>query len=397
MLSSLGVLVVLMLAALPVAPSVAATTPPEIVPIPPASTTEVLEAIPLEDLNEAELAKLIGQQPGLEGLPETPLTTAIEEVLAKLAGKGVTVGELGEPGELVPKVEEALEKLLSPSELLLLLKGTPLSELLGNGLGSLEPDELVQQAVEASSHPEELLTQALSGVNPEKLETAVGSTLAGEPFSKTSVSELASSLGTTESSLVEALGTNSEKLPGSAKAFTAPLTNGETLSVVNGFEGPSLATLKGGETGGGDGGNGGESGSGGFGGKGGNGGSGSGSGTPSTTIVLSGGTPAPGSGTPTGTATAVGKVKVISHKVHGKTATLVVQVPSAGGLTLSGSRVKRVSQQTAKSERVTIKTVLTKAGTASRKRHHHLSVKLNVAFKPVTGAASAASASVRFG
>ena len=93
-LASLAVLVIAILAALPVGSAAAATTPPEITPIPPTSTSEVLEAIPVEDLNEAELAKLIGQQPGLEGLPEGTLTAALEEVLAKLAGKGVTVGEL---------------------------------------------------------------------------------------------------------------------------------------------------------------------------------------------------------------------------------------------------------------------------------------------------------------
>jgi len=397
-LASLAVLVIAILAALPVGSAAAATTPPEITPIPPTSTSEVLEAIPVEDLNEAELAKLIGQQPGLEGLPEGTLTAALEEVLAKLAGKGVTVGELGEPSEIVPEVEEALKKLLSSGELLALLEGSSLSEVLTKGLGSLEPDELVQKLLEASGHPEEVLTQALSGVNPETLESVVGSTLAGEPFSTISVGELASSLGTTLGGLTEALGTNSEKLPETAKAFTAPLTNGETLGALSGIEGLSLATLKGGEAG--NGGNGGEAGNGGSGGKGGNGGngsSGSGSGAPSTTIVISGGTPPPTSGTPTGSAAAVGKVRVISHKVHGNIATVVVQVPSAGSLGLSGNGVKRVAQQTAKSERVTIKTSLTKAGTASRRRQHHITVKLNVTFKPVSGAASRASASARFG
>ncbi len=389
------------LAALPAAPAQAATTPPEIVPVPPAATSEVLEAIPLEDLNASELAKVIGSRPGLEGLPETTLTAALEEVLAKLAGKGVTVEGLGEPGELVPKIEQALKKMLSPGELLALLKGESLTTILTKALGSLEPEEVIKKAIEASSHPEELLTQALSGVNPEQLEKAIGSTLAGEPFTKTSVGELESSLGTTPEQFTQALGTSSEKLPETAKAFTAPLSNGQTLGVLDELQSIGLATLKGEGGGiGGVGGNGnGGSGSGGSGGKGGNGGpGGSGSGAPGAGTTVLVGTPGPGGGSPAGSSTAVGKVKVLSRRVHGNTATIVLQVPSAGSLTVSGGGVKKVTEQAAKSERVTVKTTLTKAGVASRRRHRRgVSVKLTVTFKPVSGAASAASTTAHFG
>ncbi len=388
------------LAALPTAPAQAATTPPEIVAVPPAATSEVLEAIPLEDLNASELAKVIGSQPGLEGLPETTLTAALEEVLAKLAGKGVTVEGLGEPGELVPKIEQALKKLLSPSELLALLKGESLTTILTHALGSLEPEEVIKKAMEASSHPEELLTRALSGVNPEQLDKAVGSTLAGEPFTKTNAGELESSMGTTPEQFTQALGTNTEKLPETAKAFTAPLSNGQTLGVLDELQSVGLATLKG--EGGGVGGNGGEAGNGGSGGKGGNGGPGGsgsgGSGAPGAgnTVVI--GTSGPVGGSTAGSGAAVGKVKVLSHKVHGDTATIVLQVPSAGSLTVSGGGVKKVTEQTARSERVTVKSTLTKAGIASRRRHHSgVSVKLTVTFKPVSGAASAASTTAHFG
>ena len=390
------------LAALPAAPAQAAGTPPEIVPVSPAAATEVLEAIPLEDLNASELSKVIGSQPGMEGLPEITVTAALEEVIAKLVGKGVTLEGLGEPSALVPEIELALKKLLSPEELLNLLKGESLTTILTTVLGSLAPQELLKKTLESSSHPEELLTQALSGVNPETLEEAVGSTLAGEPFTKTNVAELASSLGTSPEQLTQALGTSTEQLPETAKAFTAPLANGQTLGVLDELQSIGFATLKG-EAGGvgGSGGNGGEAG-GGSGGKGGNGGPGGsgagGSGSPSGTTTVVVNTPGPTGGSPTGASAAAGKVKVISHKVHGNTATVVLQVPSAGSLTLSGSGVRKVTQQTAKSERVTVKTTLTKAGIASRRHHHRgMSVKLNVTFKPVTGAASAASTSAHFG
>lgn len=390
--SVLAGLLLAVLAALPVAPARAAT-PPEILPVAPASTTEVLEAIPLEALNASELAEVIGQRPGLEGLPETTLTSALEEVLETLADRGVTIKGLGEPGELVPELEQVLTKLLSPEELSALLKGDTLTAVLTKALGGMKPQELVEQALESSGDPEALLTQALYAVNPEVLDKALGSTLAGEPFTELTVGELESALGATPEQFTRALGTSSEQLPETAKAFTAPLTDGQSLGVLDEPQGVGLAALKG-EAGG----NGGSA-AGGKGGNGGPGGSGSGgSGAPSGTTTVLIGTPGPGGGGPAGSGAAVGKVKVISHKVHGRTATVVLQVPSAGSLTLSGSGLRKVTEQTAKSERVTVKSTLTKAGVASR-RHHHgaLSVKVTVTFKPVTGTASAAGTTAHFG
>ncbi len=301
----------------------------------------------------------------------------------------------------MPELETVIKRLLSPSELVGLLKGQTLQELLTNALGSVEPTKLISEAVAKSENPGELVTQALSGVNPEKLESAVGSTLAGEPFSTTTVGELANSYGTTEAGLTEALGTSSEQLPPTAMALTAPLTDGKTLGVLSGTEGLSLATLEGAE--GGLGGLGGSGGVGGVGGRGGAGGSpggtsSGGTGTPGspTTVVID--APGPSGPSTTGSTAAAGKVKVISRKVHNGTASVVVQVPSAGRLTLSGHGVKSVNQQTDAGERVTIKTSLTKAGVASRRRHRHgIAVQLKVAFKPVSGASSAANTTVRFG
>ena len=183
----------------------------------------------------------------------------------------MTVEGLSEPNEIVPELETVIKRLLSPSELVGLLKGQTLKELLTNALGSVEPTKLISEAVAKSEDPGELVTQALSGVNPEKLESAVGSTLAGDPFSTTTVGELANSYGTTEAGLTEALGTSSEQLPPTAMALTAPLTDGKTLGVLSGTEGLSLATLEGSE--GGLGGLGGSGGVGGVGGRGGAGGS----------------------------------------------------------------------------------------------------------------------------
>ena len=392
----LGVLVGALLAALPAAPVAAAAPAPEIAPIPAPSAEEVLNEIPLGDLNLTELSELLARRPGLEDLPEGALKDTIEEVLEVLAGEGDTIGNLGEPAQLAPKVEEAIEGLLSHTELVNLLKGEGLDEVLTGALGSLDPTQLVFELVASSGHPEEVITQALDAVDPETLESAIGSTLAGEPFSKTSVGELASSYGTTESGFTEAMGTSSEQLPPTAMALTAPLSNGKTLGVLEGAEGLSLATLTGEGAGGGTGGLGGVGGVGGRGGAGGNLGETLTGGTsPSSTIVIN--VPSPTGSTPAAGAAAAGKLKVISHKVKGRTATVVVQVPGPGRLSLSGRRVKSVTEQTAASERATIKTTLTKAGVAQRRRHPKgITVRLKVSFKPVSGSASAAVATARF-
>jgi hypothetical protein len=402
LLPSLVALAALFSVALPVAPASATTTPLETVAVPPAATEEVVGAIPLEDLNVTELSELLAKRPGLKSLPEGTLRSALEELLATLAKEGVTVEGLSEPNEIVPELETVIKRLLSPSELVGLLKGNTLKEVLTNALGSLEPTKLISEALAKSENPGELVTQALSGVNPEKLESAVGSTLAGDPFSTTTVGELANSEGTTEEGFTKALGTTPEQLPPTAMALTAPLTDGKALDVLSGTEGLSLATLEGAA-----GGLGGSGGVGGVGGRGGAGGSSGGSsggassggtGTPGspTTVVID--APGPSGPSTTGSTATGGRIKVISRKVHNGTASVVVQVPTAGRLTLSGHGVKSVSQQADAGERITIKTSLTKAGVASRRRHRHgIAVQLKVSFKPVSGASSAANTTVRFG
>ena len=297
------------------------------------------------------------------------------------------------------------KKLISPVELLLLLKGSGLSELLAGAVGEVQADELVSKLIESSSQPELLVTQALSDVNPGTLEAAVGSILTGEPFTKTTVGELASSFGTTEGGLTEALGTSAEKLPEGAMALIAPLANSKTLGVLDGQEGLGLVTLAHAEEGGGSGseGSGGGGSGGGTGGSGGVGGAsaggsgGTGPGTLSTTIVINGVAQPGSSGTPS--SKLPGKMKLISRSVHGKTVRLVIQVPGAGRLTLSGRGVKRVSEQTATSERVTLKTALTRAVDASRRRHHHthITIELKVVVTPVGSASSVVHTAARFG
>jgi hypothetical protein len=116
----------------------------------------------------------------------------------------------------------------------------------------------------------------------------------------------------------------------------------------------------------------------------------------STIVVLPPGSSTPSASAKPASTTSVGKVKIVSHKVSGNKATLVLQLPSAGRLTLNGNGFEKVTREAAKAERMTLSTTLTKARTASlRKRHgRKTDVKLTSTFVPVSGHPSAASATV---
>jgi hypothetical protein len=97
------------------------------------------------------------------------------------------------------------------------------------------------------------------------------------------------------------------------------------------------------------------------------------------------------------TAKKLTKVRILSHKVKGRIATIVVQVPAAGKLTLSAYGVKSVSHRAHTAERIILTVALSKAAATSLHKHHnHLKVKLIAAFKPSSGAASSATTTVVF-
>ena len=130
------------------------------------------------------------------------------------------------------------------------------------------------------------------------------------------------------------------------------------------------------------------------GGSGGSGGAG-GSSPGSTLVLLS--VPGTAPGTPAAaTAAKVGKIKVLSHKVKRRQATLVVQVPAAGTLSTAGHGVRAVHRQASRAEKVTVHLALTGAGISALRRHHVMRVPLKVSFAPVSGAKSSASVALQF-
>jgi hypothetical protein len=418
---ALTISLVAFLVALPTAPASASSSTPKITlpatvsALPSSEVENLLSGIPLGDLTTAQLTEVLSKLPSLSGLPADKLKEALTNVIEGLDKKDAPLGQLLDPTEIVPTLETELKKLLSLPELLSLLKGENLTTKLTEALGSLDPSQLLGTLLSSSGTPEQLLTKLFATLNPEKL---LDTTLTGEPFSKATVGELAGDLGMTTATFAKELNTTTTQLPETATALTTPLTNGKILGVLNGLGGVTLSLLGSSEN------------------KGKeaskettkensketakeNGGSQS----KETTRETSNGSSGPGNPTPAGpqgTAVIVsvplaqtgstqspaaksarstkktGKIKVLSHRVRGKVVTVVVQVPAAGKLALDGTGVALVRRETAKAERVTLRTVLTKAGVTSLRRHHRLRVKLAVSFKITGGPSSSSLLTVTF-
>jgi hypothetical protein len=357
----------------------------------PAEVEQVLAGTPLKGVSTAQLSEALARLTGVGVLPAGPLREALEKAIATLQEKGDTLGQLSTP-ELIAEVQAVVNELLSPSqlnELSTLLGGESLSGALTEAVGSLDVSQVLEQLLGSTIGPEKLLGQVLAAVSPETLSTLTGSTLAGESVLKSTVGELASKLGTTPEALAADLGTSSTELPASATALTAPLTNGRTLGVLEGTEGLDLGTLSGGTLGSGGGSSGGSGGTGGTG----------GSGTPGGTTAVLSSVPSQSSATPAASAKpTLAKLKILSRKVKGDVVTLVVQVPAAGKLLVSGRGVKKLSRQVKKAQRLTLRVVATKAEASSLHKHRRrVSLELEASFTPVSGPSSATSTKVAFG
>jgi len=229
-------------------------------------------------------------------------------------------------------------------------------------------------------------------VPSSSLNSLLGSTLTGQPFTQTTVGDLANKLGITTEKLAEDLGVTALQLPATVTALTAPLANGKLLTVLDGPEGLQVTTVETkeaakereakeskeakerSETG--------SSGS---------------NGTSGATSVVVNLPAAAVAATPAAASKTVAKIEILSHRVKGHIATLVLEIPVAGKIVVSGGGVRAVGKGAVKAERLTVRIPLSKAGTASlRKRHNRLSVALKASFKPTSGPSSSASATVHF-
>ncbi len=395
-------------------------------------------------LAELKLGLLSSKELGVVGLEES-LRKAIEQL-----GPSAKLGELVKVEDFLPELNDALEGKLGDLGLLGLLLG----KLPGGGstglegaLGSLSLEQLVGSLLQATTPHEQLAGElaALAGglfgeLGAEnKLEGLLGGSELSNSFAAKTVKEVSEELNTTPKAVSEELGQTTEQLPESATMLTAPLKDGELAGVaptVKGLVTGLLGTLgetpggnKGEEGGSGKGGSGEGSGKGsgegtgsgegkgsgsGEGGKGsgsgeGKGGSGEGKGAGG-----SGGQGGTSSGGPSGSTTVLltmpstspaaaaakqktGKVSILSHRVRGHVATVVVRVPTAGTATLAGRGMRGANRQAARAERLTLRASLARAASASLRHHRRLVVRLDVSFHPTSGSSSSSTVTVIFG
>ncbi len=419
---------------------------------------KLLSALPLGDLSATQLAHYLAALEGVSVLSELKLgllsskelgVVGLEESLRKAIeqlGPSATLGELVEVENFLPELTNALEGKLGDLGLLNLLLG----ELPGGGsaglegaLGSLDLEQLVGSLLKATT-PHEQLANELAGLAgglfgelgaEHTLEGLLGGSEGGSEltggFAAESVKEVAEHLNTTPVAVSEELGQTAAQLPESTTMLTAPLKDGKLAGVAPAVKGLLTGVLgnlgetpegkgeeEGGKGGSGEGGGEGSgegtgtgegkgsgSGEGGKGsgsgegkggsgeGKGGGGQGGTGSGG-STTVLLT--MPATSPAAPA-TKQTTGGVSILSHRVRGHVATLVLRVPAAGTVRLAGRGVHGASRQAARAERLTLRASLSHAASASLRRHHRLVVRLNATFHPTSGSNSSATARVIFG
>jgi hypothetical protein len=425
-----------------------ATTPGELLSA--GKLEELLARLPLSSLSATQLAHYlaglegVGTLAGLQGLLGHDLGTAgVEGALAeaiaqlKLGNPSATLGELATARDLLPALEGHLAGLLK-------LLGSPLSAeqkaTLEHALGSLDLDQLTSSLL-GSAQPSEQLAGELStlagGLFGElgsgELSSLLGSSLTGGFAAKTERT-VAEELHSTPTAVSEALGQTTPPLSETTTMLTAPLTTGGLVGVAPALKGLAMGLL--GDAGAGEGGKGtgegkggkgsgegngsgtgeggkgsGEGGSGtgqggngaggggsqGGSGEGGHGGQGGSSGG-TTILVTLPSVPSSTQAASAATKHTSGKVRILSHRVSGHVATLVLQVPSAGRVLLAGVGVRSAGAHAAKAGRLTLRVSLSRAVVASlrRSRRHRLAVKLTASFKPAAGSGSFATVTVTF-
>jgi hypothetical protein len=371
-----------------------------------------------------------------------------EEVLAGLSPEELSTfqGDLTE--DLTPaQVQQLLAGLagstISGEELLALhtIVGALTQGLSSDGLAQLRTD-LAKLPTGLSEGELDLLGPAqlaevldglLGTATPTQLTPVVGDLLGGLTWGTGTAGSLAEGLGVPVSTLASTLGESGSEGFSGLPVLTSELgSTGQVVGLVDRTRGLALGLLgveeapgegAGEETpggggageGSGEGGSGGSgSGSGGSGagsgpggsgaggsGSGGSGGAG-GSGLPGGGLTLTVTLPATPAAASTGVTSrsatpTIAKLKVLSHRVRGRVATIQFSAPSAGTLMLSGRGVRTTSKKLLRGGSVTLTATLSKARMASLQHTgQQLRVLLKAAFKPTKGSSSSATATVTF-
>jgi hypothetical protein len=368
---------------------------------------------------------VLGTLLALAGSELTPATIAaalspeqLSTLLANLTA-GAEGGQLaqllsGLAGALTPEQSATLQTIL----------GALTAELSSEGLATLRtalgvlPTGLSEEALTALTPAQ--LAGVVDGLfataAPSQLEPVVSDLLSGLTLGSGTAGALATALGvplqTLASTLGEAGGEGFAGLP----MLTGTLPgSGRVMGLIDRARGLAVGLLSpeseggggtgegdsGGGSGGGNGGGSGEQGgsSGGNAGQGpvgsagpsGATGSGGGSGSGSLTVLVGapGASPSPIShaGAP------ATKLRILTQRVRGRSATIVILAPAAGRIVMRGHRVRATAVRVGKSQRVTLTAVLAKGVAATlHTRHRHLRVRLTATFTPSRGGASSTTA-----
>jgi hypothetical protein len=337
----------------------------------------------------------------------------VEQVLASLAaGEGVS----GEEAAALQSILAGLAGSLSGEELGKLREDLAVlpTGLSAEELAALSPAQLA-----------ETVDKLFATATPTQLQPVVADLLGGVSWGAGTTDSLAQALGVPLETLAGALGESA--LGGFSTLPVVSGTVGSTGQVMGlvdrarglavgllgreGEEGGSGGSGGSGGTGGGSGGSGGSGGtgggSGGNGAGGGSGGSGAGGsqgagsvppGGLTLTITLPGTAPAtPAAGARSAPARPPAKLRMLGWHRHGRVARIILEVPSAGTLKLSGRGVRSTSAHLSHGGKVSFTAAISQARMAALLRgHRHLKVRLTATFKPLSGAASRVVATIPF-
>jgi hypothetical protein len=388
-------------AAAAVTPDTSTAAPP-VIEVPASELEPILGSVPVRDLglSDTQLGELVaGLNPALKTsaialveavstLLDSNSSATLEQLVNSLSSQGGTLGTLIHT--LLPG--------LDPSEVVSSLNPTQLSELVNNLTGAKPGGALTSEQLSQLLNG---LSGTLSGEQRQLLTRILEELQGGAPLSPTTVGALAEQAGMAPEALAEEVGASATTLPTDAPALEAALGDeGPVVGVLKDAKGLAVALLPSaaGANGGGRSGVNGGSGANGDGGANGGSGANGGAGAPGATSTVILPASLSSAGAPPLASKKLAKVKILSHKTKHGLATIVVQVPAAGKLTLSGKGVKTSVRKVAGLERVTLQVRLTKARAASLREHHkRLRVKLVAAFKATAGQGSSATATVTFG
>jgi hypothetical protein len=389
-------------------------------------STPTIPAVSLETLEVPKLAHLlagltpIDQLAGLSllGLPPTTLgaaglESALQHAIEKAVAAGDTLGQLLSAKGLSPYLGESLTSALGtavePAVTLLLKRSV--EEVLAEGLATTSVAQLTSSLLGGATHPTALGEALVRSFDAATVQSHAGSLPAAAPVQSLTLEELASQLSLTPHALAEQLGQTPSTLPASTPVTLSQLQDGNELALLRSVGGltagvltpleevtepiketveekvvkPVEETIKGvtGEIEG-------------LAGKAGGAGGGTTtitnvSGAPGqTTVVVGSAAPAPPLAGSSPTAKTTGKIKLISRRVRGAVATLVLSVPSSGRLNVSGSHMRPVARNLLRSQRVTVRIGLSSARAKVLRAHPHRSLKvaLRASFAPTSGSRS---------